>query len=155
MSPTAVVHTIFCKHQASGVFADTCAYNHTRQMKRADSECWKSGLSLKHGFGGYGHGFGRCDRFDGLSGFGGLDFFKVWIVIIVIIGNLFLIYREVTVKISIQFIYVVVVVVVVGVGVAVAVAVVVVVLVIQYTWTTNITKKGLQVHKWALAMVNT
>ena len=40
------------------------------------------GLSLKHGFGRYGHGFGGCnklggrDRFDGLDGFGGFGGFN-------------------------------------------------------------------------------
>ena len=31
-------------------------------------------LSLKHGFGGCGHGFGEFDGFSGLGGFGGFVF---------------------------------------------------------------------------------
>ena len=33
------------------------------------------GLSLKRGFGGCGHGFGRCDGLGGLGGFNGFSGF--------------------------------------------------------------------------------
>ena len=33
------------------------------------------GLSLKRGFGGCGHGFGRCDGLGGLDGFNGFSGF--------------------------------------------------------------------------------
>ena len=48
-------------------------------------EISRNWLSLKRGFGGYGHGFGGCDglgglggfgRFDGLSGFDGFGEFR-------------------------------------------------------------------------------
>ena len=32
-------------------------------------------LSLKHRFGGCGHGFGECDGFNGFSGYGGFSGF--------------------------------------------------------------------------------